>query len=151
VTSAGSFADKPAIGASGEHTWPQSLDVMGWDVADDGLKVVFSRDIPSLVAADLRPAVDGFLAKNGLTLANLDGFVCHPGGAKVLDALEEVFGLVPRSLTHARNVLRDHGNMSAVTVLYVLDETLKAGIRGRLLMTSLGPGFTAGMLLIEAG
>lgn len=150
VSARGEYADRPRLGPWGEHTWPNSLDVMGWDVADDGLKVVFSRDIPTLVQSDLRAVVDDFLEGRGLTLADINGFVCHPGGAKVLDALEQAFELNPRSLTHARNVLRQHGNMSAATVMFVLKATLDAGCRGRQLMTTLGPGFTAGLLVIEA-
>ncbi len=143
------YAGKPVLGASGEHTWPDSLDVMGWDVADDGLKVVFSRDIPALVREDFGAVIDAFLTKQGLGRDDLDGYVCHPGGAKVLDALEEVFALKPGALVHAREVLRQHGNMSAVTVLFVLKQALEAGDSGRLLLTTLGPGFTAGVMLIE--
>jgi alkylresorcinol/alkylpyrone synthase len=123
---------------------------MGWEVADDGLKVVFSRDIPTLVRTDLRAVIDAFLARHGAALSDLAGFVCHPGGAKVLDALEACFELPQGALVHARQVLRDHGNMSAATVLFVLKETLAAGAEGAQLMTTLGPGFTAGMLVVEA-
>lgn len=144
------LTDMPRIGPGGEHTWPDSLDVMGWDVADDGLKVVFSRDIPTIVRDQFRPVVDDFLEKHGLTVHDLDGFVCHPGGAKVLDALEAVFDLEQGALNHARDVLRTNGNMSAVTVLFVLKRSLEAGVSGRLLLTTLGPGFTAGMMLLEA-
>jgi alkylresorcinol/alkylpyrone synthase len=144
------YAGKPALAAGGEHCWPDSLDVMGWEVAEDGLKVVFSRDIPTLVRQDLRAVIDRFLDKHGLSLGDIDAFVCHPGGAKVLDALEEVLERPDRSLVHARDVLRDHGNMSAATVLFVLQATLAAGVKGRLLMTTMGPGFTAGLQIIEA-
>jgi alkylresorcinol/alkylpyrone synthase len=143
------YDGKPMLGPWGEHTWPASLDVMGWDLADDGLKVVFSRDIPSLVREDLRAVIDAFLAKHGASLADIDGFVCHPGGAKVLDALEAAFDMAPRSLVHARDVLREHGNMSAATVIFVLQAALAAGQRGRLLMTTLGPGFSAGLMAVE--
>lgn len=143
------YADKPKLGPWGEHTWPASLDVMGWEVADDGLKVVFSRDIPTLVKEDLRPVIDAYLERHGRRLQDFDGFVCHPGGAKVLDALEAALDLAPRSLTHARDVLRQHGNMSAATVLFVLKAAIQAGQRGRLLMTTLGPGFTAGLMTVE--
>ena len=142
-------AGKPVIGACAEHTWPDSLDVMGWDVADDGLKVVFSRDIPALVRNDFGPVIETFLNANALTLADIGSFVCHPGGAKVLDALEDIFGLEPGGLIGAREVLRDHGNMSAVTVLYVLRRALDNHDTGRFLLTTLGPGFTAGMMLID--
>ena len=140
----------PRLGPWGEHTWPDSLGVMGWDVADDGLKVVFSRDIPTLVREDLRPIVDAFLARHDARLSDLAGFICHPGGAKVLDALEACFELPQGALNHARAVLRAHGNMSAATVLFVLKEALDARVAGPQLMTTLGPGFTAGMMVVEA-
>jgi alkylresorcinol/alkylpyrone synthase len=140
----------PSVGPCGEHTWPDSLDVMGWEVADDGLKVLFSRDIPTLVREDLRPVVDSFLTRNALTVADMDEFVCHPGGAKVIDALEGCFDLQPGALKHARDVLRAHGNMSAVTVLFVLQASMDDHPGGRRLLTTLGPGFTAGMLILDA-
>jgi alkylresorcinol/alkylpyrone synthase len=140
---------KPCIGPSGEHTWPGSLDVMGWDVTDDGLKVVFSGSIPDLVRRDLRPIVDAFLASHDASLEDIDGFICHPGGAKVIDALEESFGLAPGAMVHSRAVLRAHGNMSSVTVLFVLKAALEAKDKGVQLLTSLGPGFTAAMLLLD--
>jgi alkylresorcinol/alkylpyrone synthase len=139
-----------ALGAGGEFTWPHSLDIMGWDVADDGLKAIFSRDIPALVQRDLRAAAEEFLRRHDLSVADIDYFVCHPGGAKVLDALEEAFGLAAGALGHARATLRDYGNMSAATVLFVLKRVLQSGARGRMLMSALGPGFTAGFQLIEA-
>lgn len=133
----------------GEYTWPDSLDVMGWRVADDGLGVLFSRDIPALVRRDLRAAADDFLARGGLTVADLDGLICHPGGAKVLDALEEAFDLAPGSMIDARAVLARYGNMSAATVLFVLARAMERGLEGRHLMSALGPGFTAAFLTLE--
>jgi alkylresorcinol/alkylpyrone synthase len=143
-------SDGVRFGPSGSHTWPDSLDVMGWHVEDDGLGVLFSRDIPSLVRDDLRPASDAFLKRTGLTQDDIAGFVCHPGGVKVLDALEEAFELEPGTMQDARDVLREHGNMSAVTVLFVLQRMLRRGLAGRHMMTALGPGFTAGFQLLEA-
>jgi alkylresorcinol/alkylpyrone synthase len=140
----------PRLGAAGEYTWPDSLGVMGWEVEDDGLGVLFSRDIPALVRDDLGAAADAFLARHGLTRGDIDGYVCHPGGAKVIAALEEVFDLGDGGLAEARAVLRDFGNMSAVTVLFVLERMRRAGLRGRYLMTALGPGFTTAFQLLEA-
>jgi alkylresorcinol/alkylpyrone synthase len=143
----------PAIVASGEHTWPQSLDVMGWDVTNEGLKAIFSRDIPELIGSELNELAVSFLAASGLTLADIDRFVCHPGGAKVLDALESAFEIEPGSLVEARDVLREFGNMSAATVVFVLERVV-AGMRAhpwnRALMTAMGPGFTAAFTLLEA-
>jgi alkylresorcinol/alkylpyrone synthase len=144
----------PALVAAGEHTWPGSLDVMGWEVADDGLRAIFSRDIPKLVTTQLRDAASEFLSRHGLAIGDIDRFVCHPGGTKVIAALEHAFGLGQGALVEARAVLRDYGNMSAATVMFVLERMLaKARATGarweRALMNALGPGFTAGFLVID--
>ena len=140
--------DGPALIATGEHTWPQTLDIMGWEVAEDGLKPVFSRDIPRLVATKMGSAARDFLSAHGLMLADIDRFVCHPGGPKVIDALEHAFGLGPGVLGDARAVLRDYGNMSAASVLFVLERALESRW-GNALMTALGPGFTAGFAVLS--
>jgi alkylresorcinol/alkylpyrone synthase len=142
--------DGPAFGPSGEHTWPDTLDIMGWDIEDDGLQVRMSRDIPTLVRTRMREVTGQFLGRHGLDLADIDHLVCHPGGTKVLTALEEAFGIVEGTLAEGREVLRNYGNMSAVTVLFVLDRMLKAGAAGRMLMTAMGPGFTAAFQILEA-
>lgn len=142
--------DNPAILHAGERRWPGTLDVMGWDVAEDGLSVLFSRDIPTLVRDRLRAAAEAYLKPHSLRLADIDGFIAHPGGAKVLDALEDVFGLQTGGMVDARAVLRDYGNMSAATVMFVLDRALRRGLRGRHLMSALGPGFTGSFLTLQA-
>ncbi|WP_439815612.1 type III polyketide synthase [Zavarzinia sp. CC-PAN008] len=139
----------PAVRDWAEHTFPDSLDVMGWDVGNDGLKVIFSKEIPGLVERDVRALALEFLARHGLGLGEVAGFVCHPGGAKVLAALETAFDLAPGGLDLARKVLREHGNMSAPTVLFVLREALDAGAAGPHLMTALGPGFSAALALLD--
>ena len=139
----------PELIGGGEHTWADSLDVMGWNIEEDGLGVVFSRDIPTIVRRDLRSAAEAFLTRQELTLGSIDGFVCHPGGAKVMDALEQVFGKSRGSMVEAREVLREYGNMSAVTVLFVLERMRRGAARGRHLMSALGPGFTAGFHLLR--
>jgi alkylresorcinol/alkylpyrone synthase len=144
----------PAMVAAGEYTWPGSLDIMGWEVADDGLKAIFSRDIPAFVTTQLRDAASQFLARDGLAIEEIDHFVCHPGGAKVIEALERAFGLGQGALVEARAVLRDYGNMSASTVMFVLDRILaRARATGaswdRALMNALGPGFSAGFLVLD--
>lgn len=134
---------------SGEHTWKQSLDVMGWDVTDDGLSVIFSRDIPTHVRTLMGGAMQGFLMREGLALEEHRHFLSHPGGAKVLDALEEIFGLAMGGLHHSRETLRDFGNMSAATVMFVVHAAIRDGLKGRALLSTLGPGFTAGFLSME--
>jgi alkylresorcinol/alkylpyrone synthase len=123
---------------------------MGWDVMDDGMRAIFSRDIPALVTTKMGAVAHDFLKRNGLSLKDIGQFVCHPGGIKVLDALEAIFGLGLGSMTEARGVLRDFGNMSAATVMFVLERVLKAGGLGqRAMLTSLGPGFTGAFLVLE--
>src|SRR5262249_56138035 len=96
----------------------------------------------------VRAGVGALLAGNGLGLAQIERFVCHPGGPKVLDAFARVFGLMPMELAEAREVLREFGNMSAASILFVLERILaQRGVRDRMLMTALGPGFTAGFAL----
>ncbi len=145
-----SSGEGPEIVANGEYTWPDSLDVMGWDVADDGLRAIFSRDIPELVTSKLHDVVTAFLREHDLGLRDVDRFICHPGGAKVLDALEVAFELEPGSLADAREVLREYGNMSAATVMFVLERSLRNGRPWRrALVSALGPGFTAGFTLLQ--
>jgi alkylresorcinol/alkylpyrone synthase len=140
--------DGPALGPGGEHTFPGSLDIMGWDVEEDGLKARFAQSIPALVASDFKTILQTFLQKNDLEVKDIDGFACHPGGAKVLDALEDSFGLAHGALTESRSVLRDYGNMSAVTALFVLESMNWRDRARRTLMTALGLGFSAVFLMV---
>ncbi len=140
----------PALIASGEHTWPASLDVMGWHVKEDGFGVLFSRDIPALVRRDFRPALEDFLDSVGLRLADIASFAMHPGGLKVVEALERALTLPATALETAREVLGGYGNMSAATVLFVLERMIAENRRGRYLLSSLGPGFTAAFLTMLA-
>lgn len=135
------------VSAWGEHTWPGSLDIMGWRVEDDGLGVLFSKDIPTLIRREFGSVLDGFLGREGLSRAAIDHWLCHPGGTKVLDALEDVIGA--GDLSESRTTLHDFGNMSAATVMFVLHRFLTAGKPGRGLMSAVGPGFTAGFVTIE--
>ncbi len=137
------------IHAWGEHTWPDTRDIMGWRVEDDGLAVIFSRHIPSIVRSHMRPVTDAFLASLGLSQGDLDGMIVHPGGEKVLEALRETYELPPEALADARAVLAARGNMSAVTVLAVLRRAVAEGRKGRHLLLALGPGFSVGMCLVD--
>lgn len=144
----------PGVAASGEYLFEDSLDIMGWDVVDDGLRAVFSRDIPVLVETRFRAVVDGYLAESGLTMKDVDRVLCHPGGAKVLAALEHAFELGDGALVDSRSILREFGNMSAVTVMFVLERALASGALSdgrwhRALVTAMGPGFTAGFVTLE--
>jgi len=137
-----------ALGAGGEHLWRDTLNVMGWDVDDQGFDVIFHRDIPQIVAGAFNAAMTKFLERAGMERSAIERPCCHPGGVKVLDALEDVFALARGDLDAEREVLRGYGNMSAPTVLFVLDELRRRNARGQHLMTALGPGFTGAFQLI---
>ncbi len=135
---------------SGQQMWPDTLDIMGWSVDPEGLGVIFDRAIPPFAEANIAEAVTRILARGGLTLADIDRVACHPGGAKVVDALEQALSLGQGSLNHERDVLFDYGNMSAPTALFVLDRLAKSGLPRRTLLTALGPGFTASCVSLKA-
>ena len=138
------------ITGAAEHTWPDSLDIMGWSVDPLGFGVIFDRSIPTFAEAHLRPAMEAALGRMGLGLAEVDRFVCHPGGAKVIEAFEKSLDLGQGALTWEREVLSDHGNMSAPTAIFVLERALAAKARGQLVLTALGPGFTASCVSLAA-
>ena len=133
-----------------EHTWPDTLDIMGWRVDPTGLGVIFARAIPPFARQHLRPAMDEMLAAQDLAVEDVDRFICHPGGVKVIEALESSLDLGQGALDHERQVLADHGNMSAPTALYVLDRARRAGLPKRSVVTALGPGFTASTVTLRA-
>ena len=139
-----------SIEATAEHTWPETLGIMGWRVDPTGLGVIFDRAIPPFARDNLRPAMTGILAGQGLDLDGVDRFICHPGGMKVIDAMEGSLSMEQGELDHEREVLADHGNMSAPTVLYVLDRARRRGLPDRSVVTALGPGFTLSTVTLRA-
>lgn len=138
------------IVGSGEKTWAETLDIMGWQMEPAGLGVVLNRAIPAFARKEFRGAVEEMLTPQGVQISEVDRFICHPGGAKVVDAIEVALGLPQGSLNDEREVLRLHGNMSAPTVLFVLDRVRKAGLPPLSVMTALGPGFTASTLTLRS-
>jgi len=134
------------VEGGGEVLWPDTLGIMGWDVEDPGLGVIFDRAIPPFVEENMARGVGQILAKLGLERGDVDRFTCHPGGAKVVAALEQSLGLEPCALDLERDVLRDCGNMSAPTVLFVLERLLARGMPDRTMLLALGPRFTSARL-----
>jgi len=144
VVVAGDATPGRAVEASAERLWPDSLDIMGWRIDPAGFGVVLAASLPSFIEARLPPVLDSIFAETGVERAEIDRFVCHPGGTRVLQALETTLGVGEGALDHERAVLADHGNMSAPTLFFVLERVMRAGAHpGRLAMNALGPGFTA--------
>lgn len=136
-----------------ERTWPDTLDIMGWDVEDSGFSVVFSKSIPDLVSEKMKPFTNDFLSNNKVSLNQINKCVSHPGGAKVVDALEHCFELKSGEMIESREVLLNYGNMSSPTILFALERALasreKFARKEKWLLSSLGPGFTGVLGLLE--
>ncbi|MEW5874139.1 MAG: 3-oxoacyl-[acyl-carrier-protein] synthase III C-terminal domain-containing protein [Candidatus Zixiibacteriota bacterium] len=142
----------PEIAGEQATTWPGSLDVMGWNFDSVGMQVVFSRAIPAIVQEKVRDDVDRFLVSQGTTLAGVPHLIAHPGGAKVIEAYEKALALPCETMRLTREILRDFGNMSSPSVLFVLERFLaqkQAGPGERALLTALGPGFTSEKLILQ--
>jgi alkylresorcinol/alkylpyrone synthase len=131
-----------AVEMTGQHMWPDTLDIMGWNVDPQGFGVIFDRAIPPFAEERINPAIAGILEREGLSLSDVGRFACHPGGKKVIEALESALSLGPGALDDERSVLADYGNMSAPTALFVLQRAIAAGLPSRTLLTAMGPGFT---------
>jgi alkylresorcinol/alkylpyrone synthase len=141
----------PAVVASRSVFYPGTENVMGWEIGSGGFRVVLSGDVPR-VARGIRKDVDEFLASQGMTLADIATFVCHPGGPKVLEALEEALELPDDALELTWRSLREVGNLSSASVLFVLGDTLAdrappPGSYG--LLVAMGPGFCSELVLLR--
>jgi alkylresorcinol/alkylpyrone synthase len=138
------------VAGTAEHTWPDTLDIMGWRVDPMGFGVIFAQSIPPFARREMRPAMEKMLGAQDLSLSDVDRFLCHPGGMKVIEALETGLDLGQGALDLEREVLADHGNMSAPTALFVLDRARRRGLPHRSVLTALGPGFTASTVTLQA-
>jgi alkylresorcinol/alkylpyrone synthase len=138
------------IAGSAEKLWPDTLRIMGWDVDDPGLSVVFDRAIPPFIEGNLTQAVNEMCDDLGIAREDVSRFCCHPGGVKIIDAIEKSLELGQGELNIEREVLHDFGNMSAPTVLFVLERLIERGLPERTMLLAFGPGFTGAGLLLEA-
>ena len=132
-----------ALKASGSCLIPESAPDMGWTVGDHGFVMTLSRKVPALIAAHLRDWLVGWLRDNGLSLDDVRHWAVHPGGPKILTAVEESLGLPPAALAPSRAVFAEYGNMSSPTVLFVLDRLRREGAAGPCVALGFGPGLVA--------
>jgi alkylresorcinol/alkylpyrone synthase len=142
----------PRILATRSYLFPNSTDAMGFDLKETGFHIVLSKDVPQLIRDKIRGLVDGFLELHGLSQQDMAAFVLHPGGQKLLSYIEEELGLAKNLTQYSWDVLRDYGNLSSASVLFVLQEWMRkgqvaAGSYG--LLAAFGPGFSAEMLLLQ--
>jgi alkylresorcinol/alkylpyrone synthase len=157
---AGELADAAPAGASRPHVlatasrlYPDSERTMGWDVGATGLRIVLDAAVPAIVERYLGEDVDRFLAQQGLERDDVEWYVCHPGGPKVLEAVRAALGLDRSALAVTWRSLAQVGNLSSASVLHVLAETLRdrpprPGSYG--LALAMGPGFCSELVLLQA-
>ncbi len=134
------------------HLFPDSLGAMGFDLRDGGFHMVLSRDVPDLIRNQIGEVITSFLEQHKLTLDQLAAFLLHPGGKKILNNLEAHLGITREKTAPSWDVLRDYGNLSSATLLFVLREWLTnrrpdSGAYG--LMAGFGPGLSAELLLLR--
>ena len=145
----GGGAGRGTVLAIGDHFWPNTEQIMGWDIKEDGFGVVLSPELPELIRAEFMPALNGFLDANRMDLGEFSGFIMHPGGAKILKTIQKLLRLSRGDLAYSWDVLRDFGNMSSPTALFGLAKAMHAGARGRHLLTAFGPGFSAYFVAVD--
>ncbi len=144
-------ADGPRIVATRSVFYPDSERVMGWDISEAGFRVVLSADVPQVVLEHLGDDVDAFLRDHGLTKGDIAAWISHPGGPKVLQAMQQALGLSDVALEASWRSLREVGNLSSASVLLVLEETMsRPPASGRYgLVVAMGPGFCSELVLLQ--
>ena len=149
----GSVAAPAHVLASRSRLYPDSERTMGFDVGTSGLRIVLDAAVPTVIGRYVREDVDNFLTDHGLTQHDIAWWVCHPGGPKVIESLQEVLGLPREAVELTWNSLAEIGNLSSASVLHVLEDTLRErppppGSHG--LLMAMGPGFCSELVLLKA-
>ncbi len=133
------------------YHFKDATHMMGFDLVNSGLQMVLDKSVPETISSHFEDIVHPFLAKNDLSIEDVDHLIFHPGGKKIVQTVEELFADLGKNIHHTKGVLRDYGNMSSATVLFVLQRFMQeeqaAGSHG--LMLSFGPGFTAQRVLLK--
>ena len=142
-------ADAWRVTASGSYLVPGTADAMTWSIGDHGFEMTLARTVPGIIARQLRPWLEAWLGQRGVALADVPSWAIHPGGPKILDAVEESLGLSRPATVDSRRVFADYGNMSSPTVLFILDRLRQAGARRPCVALGFGPGLNAEAALLE--
>jgi predicted naringenin-chalcone synthase len=141
----------PEIKAEAMYHFFDATDMMGFKLRNTGLQMILDQSVPQKIADHFPKIIHPFLEDNKLTIADIDHLVFHPGGKKIVQTVEDLFGALGKNIDDTKEVLRLYGNMSSATVLYVLerfmDKDLPKGDKG--IMLSFGPGFSAQRVLLE--
>jgi predicted naringenin-chalcone synthase len=146
-------------GGDGQRGWtlehcgtvlvPEGAHHLGYELRDGGLRVILSRELPDVVQAHLCGAVETFLAEAGLSMTDIDAVAAHPGGPRIVDAIERALELHPDALATSRSVFADNGNASSAGIFFVFEEMQRRGTHGRVLAIALGPGLSIELALMR--
>jgi len=142
----------PRVIDSQSHFFPGTEHIMGWDVGNSGFKVLLSADIAELAQSEVRPIMEAFLGRHDLTIADVDHWLVHPGGPRVIQALEDGLGLPDEALSLSWACLAEAGNISSASVLLILDKTMRNMqlIPGEVgVLMAMGPAFSAELVLLQ--
>ncbi|KOY51665.1 type III polyketide synthase [Polaribacter dokdonensis] len=141
----------PEIVDEAMYHFYDATHMMGFNLVNSGLQMILDKEVPQKIADHFPKIIHPFLEKNNLTIEDVNHLIFHPGGKKIVQTVEELFGVLGKNIDDTKEVLRLYGNMSSATVLYVLerfmDRNPKKGERG--IMLSFGPGFSAQRILLE--
>lgn len=142
----------PRVVASRSEVYPDSGDTLGWRLGPDGFRIVLTAELADVVERRLSGSVSSFLAEHGLTAEEISAWVCHPGGPKVIDAIQKSLKLPDSAMELSRRSLAEVGNLSSASVLHILEKTIGAGPPppgSAGLMIGLGPGVSAELVLLR--
>jgi alkylresorcinol/alkylpyrone synthase len=151
-SAAGASSHKPKILATETYTFPDSLGAMGFDLRDAGFHILLDKNVPDMIGSKIKPLIDGFLGRHGLTQQDIKGWILHPGGARLLGNVEIALGLQKSDTQPSWDILANDGNLSSATILFILQEWLdKRPLNpGDIaLAAAFGPGFSAEFLLLQ--
>ncbi|WP_299047944.1 type III polyketide synthase [uncultured Polaribacter sp.] len=141
----------PTIVDEAMYHFYDATKMMGFNLVNTGLQMVLDKEVPQKISDHFPTIIHPFLEQNNLKIEDIDHLIFHPGGKKIVQTVEDLFGVLGKNIDDTKEVLRLYGNMSSATVLYVLerfmDRNLKKGERG--IMLSFGPGFSAQRILLE--
>ena len=136
---------------NGSHLVPNTLGAMSWRIGDHGFEMTLSQKVPMMIEQNLKPWMESFLAKEGLTIEEIAGWAIHPGGPRILDSCLAALSLSSSSVSASRDILSKYGNMSSATILFLLEQLKQDPLEGPVVALGFGPGLTIEAMLLNSG
>ena len=140
---------RPSIRATGSCLVPNSTESMTWQIGDHGFEMTLDISVPRIIEENLSDWLDPWLKSHGETITSINGWCVHPGGPKIITAVENALGIHPDETANSRAILSDYGNMSSPTVFFILERFIEQGATGPCVALGFGPGLIAEIALIH--